>query len=79
MNERICQMWRDELIKQLKAGEKARKIFATSLPEQEIVPSMGGDEAIEQIKALMDSCDNEKDIEALKIAIDAIDEVWNEW
>lgn len=79
MNERICQMWQDELVKSIKAGERFRKILARDLPERDVEPSMDGDEAISRLKAMTQSCNNEKDLEAFKIAIEAIDEVWNEW
>lgn len=78
MNERVCKMWQDELIKSTKAGEKFRKILVRDLPECEVEPPMDGDEAVSRLKTIMQSCDNKKDLEALKTAIWAIDEVWNE-
>lgn len=45
--------------------------------KEERKSTMDGDEAIAQLKKLVGTCGNEKDVVALNVAIDAINEVWN--
>lgn len=73
----VWQMWQGKLINQLREGEEFLQTSAYGIPDQERKLIMYGDEAIAQLKKLVDTCGNEKDVAALNVAIDAINEVWN--
>ena len=77
MKPLVWQMWQGKLINQLREGEEFLQTSAYGIPDQERKLIMDGDEAIAQLKKLVGTCGNEKDVVALNVAIDAINEVWN--
>lgn len=77
MKPLVRQMWQGKLINRLRQGEEFLQTSAYGIPDQERKLIMDGDEAIAQLKKLVGTCGNEKDVVALNVAIDAINEVWN--